>query len=105
MNYVKNAKVSLSQKAGSFKNIQEDKISKVIVITKDEGVYIVAKVLSFNPDDVSVDPHDHVKISRKGEFNGRPYILYSRSISINYNSYNYIDNIITRLRPDELDQA
>jgi hypothetical protein len=105
MNYIKKAKVSLAQKAGSFKSIQEDKISRVIVITKDEGVFIVARVISFNPNDVSIEPHDHVKIHRKGEFNGKPYILFSRSISITYASYNYINNIVTRVRPQELEEA
>ena len=103
MNYVKNAKVSLAQKAGSFKNVHEDKISKIVLITKEEGVFILARVLSFNPDDVNVDPHDHVKVNRRGQFNGKPYILFSRSIAISYNSYNYIHNIVSRLRPDELE--
>jgi hypothetical protein len=102
---IKKAKVSLPQKAGSFREITENTIARVYVITDEEGVHLITITLTFDERAIIDDLPKDVELIRAGMAKGQPFLLLKRSVFISYNSYNYINNIVTRIRPDELDHA
>jgi len=102
---IKKAKVSLPQKAGSFKEVTEKTIARVFVITDEEGVHLITITLTFDERAIVEDIPKDVVMLRAGVAKGFPFLLLKRSVFISYNSFNYIANIVNKVREKELEEA